>query len=94
MAGPASGIGSNRLPAAHYRYVVTAQADPQTVLRVVGLFSQRGLIPLEVRGDRSDTGLSIVIAVELDDPAVAELLLQKLRALVLVDDVHLTERAA
>lgn len=86
--------GANGPAAERYRYDVRAHADPQTLLRVVGLFSQRGLIPIAVQSARAGESLSISIEVELDAAAVAELLLQKLRTLVLVEDVQLIERSA
>jgi acetolactate synthase regulatory subunit len=76
--------------AAPFRFRVRALPDPQAMLRIVGLIAQRGLLPNRVCCRKSDPHLVVEVELELESSATAQLLLEKIRSLVLVDSASLT----
>lgn len=77
-------------PALHV-FAIEATQDPQVMLRIAGLFAQRSIVPQQLSCRRSGTRLTIDVEAELDSPAVAGLLLEKIRSMVLVDRANLVE---
>lgn len=69
-----------------HSFAVQAMADPQVLLRLMGLFAQRSIIPDQLICRQAGDVLLITIQAELPDEAVADLLLHKIRAFVSVDD--------
>ncbi|MDX3910203.1 MAG: hypothetical protein QHC67_10340 [Sphingobium sp.] len=63
-------------------FAVRAALDPQVMLRVAGLFAQRNIIPDQICARQSGEVLLIDIEVQLENGAVARLLVEKLRAIV------------
>lgn len=76
-----------------FKFGIRARLDPQTLLRVAGLFAQRGLIPERIFCRTSGAYFLIDVEVALEDLAAAEILLQKVRSQVLVERADLVERA-
>ena len=77
-----------------YIFAIRAESDPQIMLRVAGLFAKRNIVPDQICARRSGERLLIDVEVQLESSAVARLLVEKLRAIVLVEratllgDVH------
>lgn len=75
-------------------FAIRAVSDPQVMLRVAGLFAQRSIIPDQICARRSGDFLLIDVEVQLESSAIARLLVEKLRAIALVEratllgDVH------
>lgn len=80
-------------PQAHV-FAIRAEADPQVLMRIVGLFAQRSIVPELVTCRRSGERLEIAVEAVLASDEAAERLLEKLRAIVLIGDAALLERAA
>lgn len=92
---PALAVDSrNQALEEHVLYVfdVRAVRDPQALSRVTGLFAQRNIIPDYVQCQRSDDFLLVEVGVKLKTPADADLLLEKLRSMVLIDRANLIDR--
>lgn len=70
------------------------QDDPQALLRVVGLFAQRSLVPETLTAERTDDGLRVTAAVAGIDARGADILVARLREAVLVIDAARHEAAA
>ncbi|QNO25649.1 hypothetical protein EEB18_012665 [Sphingopyxis sp. OPL5] len=65
------------------RFEIWVQDDPQALLRVVGLFAQRSLIPETMTVRRADDTLHVALVAELD-AARADILVARLREGVMV----------
>lgn len=78
-----------RLPL--YVFAVRAGLDPQVLLRIAGLFAQRDIIPYQLCCRTSAACLLITVEVAIETPAIAQLLLEKLRSIVLVEHASLIE---
>ena len=76
-------------------FSVQAQADPQTLPRVLAPFAKRGLIPDGVQASRGSTArdaLHIDLQLANTDPALAHAIAQELRRQVCVETVLLAEQ--
>jgi hypothetical protein len=62
---------------------LVVQDDPQALLRVVGLFAQRSLIPEAMTVRRADDSLHVALVTELDAPH-ADILVARLNEGVMV----------
>lgn len=94
MVGQAADIArrdGTRCAGQQSTFAVRAHADPQILLRILGLFAQRSVIPEQASCARAGDILLIDIQASLPDEATAELLLHKLRAMVCVDRACLIE---
>ena len=69
------------------------QDDPQALLRVVGLFAQRSLVPETLTAERTDDGLRVTAAVAGIAARGADILAERLREEVLVIDASRHEAA-
>lgn len=74
-----------------YVFAVRAAQDPQVMLRVAGLFAQRNIVPRQMCCRQSGTRLLVDVEAELDSPTIADLLLEKLRSMVLIERASLVE---
>ena len=74
-------------------YAVRAGLDPQVLLRIAGLFAQRDNIPHQLSCRTTPSCLLIDIEVAIETPAIANIMLEKLRSIVLVERVSLLEGA-
>lgn len=75
-------------------FSVLAQADPQTLPRVLAPFAKRGLVPDSVqasRGPGPKGNLHIDLQLAGADPALAQAIAQELRRQVCVETVLLAE---
>lgn len=79
------------LGTALYVFAIRAARDPQVMSRVAAPFAQRNIVPHQLCCRASEQWLLIDIEVELEAPKIAELLLQKIRSIVLVERVNLVE---
>lgn len=68
------------------RFDITVHHDPQALLRVIGLFAQRSLVPERLAVERSGDGLRVAIDVAGLDANGADILVARLREGVLVID--------
>ena len=66
------------------RFDILVQNDPQSLLRVVGLFAQRAMIPETLAVARTDDGLHVAIEIAGLDAAGADILVARLREGVMV----------
>lgn len=76
------------LPTSHF--TVTADPDPQILLKVLGFFSQRSLVPAEIQAKAQSQELKLSIIQPDMGENVAQLVAEKLRSCVLVRNVDLT----
>lgn len=76
--------------ASHCRFTVQTVSDPQALLRVLGLFSQRDFVPQALTARQTDDGLELCIEQQGMEPAMAALVLNKIRSVVLVHSADLT----
>ena len=74
-----------------HAFAVRAVQDPQVMLRIAGLFAQRNIVPRQLCCRTSGSWLLIDVEVEGGAPATAQLLLEKIRSIVLVERAHLVE---
>ncbi|AEG49531.1 hypothetical protein Sphch_1847 [Sphingobium chlorophenolicum L-1] len=72
------------------RFVVLAQAEPQTLARVVNYVAQLGKTPRRVRADEHGGLMTIVIEQDGLSDHQAKVMAEKMRASVLVERVTLT----
>lgn len=75
----------NVTQAAKHIFAIRAASDPQVMLRVAGLFAQRGIIPDRFCARQSGDVLLIDVEVRLPDEGAARVLLEKLRSIVCVE---------
>ncbi|MEI9850559.1 MAG: hypothetical protein WDN24_06510 [Sphingomonas sp.] len=73
------------MAAASFR--ITAQACPQLLCRVIGLFAQQGRVPERVSALRDGAMLSIELEIGDIDPHRAAIIAEKMRAIVTVAHV-------
>lgn len=71
-----------------YEYHIRVAAEPQSLLRVLGLFAQRWLVPHHVEAQNVGDSLQIRVAVDTD-VATADLIAKKLSEAVIVLEVQL-----
>ena len=74
-----------------HAFAVRAEQDPQVMLRIAGLFAQRNIVPHQLCCRTSGPWLLIDVEVACVAPANAQLLLEKIRSIVLVERAHLVE---
>ncbi len=75
-------------------FTVTASAEPGTLIRVLGLFAVRDLVPRFVSCVRELDLLRIEVEVGAVDDDIGQVLAAKLRQIIAVTDVALTRHAA
>jgi acetolactate synthase small subunit len=75
-------------------FEIWMQDDPQALLRVVGLFAQRSLVPEALTAQRADDRLRVTTEVSGIDAGGADILVARLREAVLVIDAARHEAAA
>lgn len=75
-------------------FAIRAATDPQAICRVAGLFAQRGIVPRQICARQSGAYLLIDVEVELESMTTARILLNKLRAMVLVERASLVGEGA
>ena len=68
------------------RFDILVQNDPQSLLRVVGLFAQRAMIPETLAVARTGDGLRVAIEIAGLDADAADILVARLREGVMVID--------
>ena len=66
------------------RFRIVAAADPQTLPRIMGVFSQRALIPATMSAELRGDLVHIDTALDDLDALTAAIVIEKLRASVLV----------
>lgn len=76
-------------PCITVRFDVVADPDPQSLIRVLGLFAQRSLMPSAVGARSCSNELSVTITQPDITGASAKVIAEKLRASVLVRSVEL-----
>ncbi|HJQ17294.1 MAG TPA: hypothetical protein VJ859_09860 [Allosphingosinicella sp.] len=74
-----------------FLFEVRAAQDSQAMLRIAGLFAQRNLVPQQISCRKSGGSLLMTIEIALDTASTAQLILQKIRSLVLVEHADLVE---
>jgi len=72
------------------QYRIEGPLDPGLVPRLVGLFAQRGLVPLAMEARRREAGLEMRLWQDGIGAAQALLIEQAVRANILVTSVELT----
>lgn len=77
-----------------HTYGIRAHADPQALMRIVGLFAQRSIIPDQVSCRLAGEYLVIDIQAMVGGDADAHILLYKIREQVCVDRANLVDGAA
>lgn len=68
--------------------------DPQSILRVLGLFAQRQMVPQSVQVERRGDALHMAISASDLDAVAAQILADKLQQLLVVMQCHQIGRAA
>ena len=76
-----------------HRFRIEVSAEPQSLLRVLGCFAQRDIVPATTRMRVEDSRMQIEIEAGNLPPAQAALIAAKLREAVAVSDVALDHRA-
>lgn len=76
----------------YFLFGIRTSVDPQAMARVGGLFARLGLIPRQLCCRRTETLLVIDVEVELESRGAADMLVEKMRSLVLVEGVAMVER--
>ena len=74
-------------------FVVTASAEPGTLIRVLGLFAVRDLVPRFVSCVRESDMLRIEVDIDSVGDDIDQILAAKLRQIIVVTDVALTQVA-
>lgn len=75
-------------------FCVRAALNVESLPRIVGLFAQRGIVPKQLTCRSAGTYLIVDLEIAVSDDAQVEILLQKLRAMVLVDRACIVGRQA
>ena len=70
-----------------WRFAIAGDACPQLALRVLGLFAQQDLIPAEVTIRCDAEALDIAIVQPALDPRRADIIAEKMRAMIMVREV-------
>jgi len=70
-----------------WRFAIVGEACPQLALRVLGLLAQQDLLPSEVT-IRCGEALEMVVIQCALDAGRADILAEKMRAMVMVREVH------
>lgn len=70
-------------------YTIRALAEPQSLPRMLGVFAQRSLVPQQVFSREEGEWLVLDVEVDLGDPLLDELVLERLRSLVCVERVSM-----
>lgn len=92
MVASAAKQGAVRIAAPpSFLFEIQAAQDSQAILRIVGLFAQRDLVPEQISCRKSGRSLLVNIEVALDAASTAQLILQKIQSLVLVERADLVE---
>jgi hypothetical protein len=73
-----------------FQYKIRATANAQTLSRIINSFAQRDLLPTSVLCETRAGGLDISILMPDLDPATAQIIAEKMRSMVLVEDVQMT----
>jgi hypothetical protein len=73
-----------------FEYRIRATANPQTLSRIINFFAQRDLLPTSVRCDTRADALDVFIVASDLDPAHAQIIAEKMRSMVLVEEVEMT----
>lgn len=74
------------------RFLVTAQAEPQTLPRILNHIAQLGLCPAHVRADVVDGRVEVVIEQRGLTGRQADVVAERMRASVLIEAVRLEAR--
>lgn len=77
-----------------HRFRIDAMPDPQSLLRVTGLFAQRSIVPAAMTMDARHGGMRIEVMVAGLASSQAAVLAAKLREVVAVNGAELDELAA
>jgi hypothetical protein len=70
-------------------FTVRAQADPQTLPRLINFVAQRGLVPVAVRAREEGGVMTVVIEQRGLDDEQASIVAERMHVSVLVDGVSL-----